>query len=402
VIARRPARFLVPTAVALILGAPALAVGQQVGPYAPLGIRAGSFLIFPSLGVSENYDDNVFATPHNTKDDFITLLQPLVRAQSNWTRHSLNVTVGGNIGFYANNPDEDYQDAFIQSNGRLDITRQNYVDAALNFGRAHEGRSDVENNRNQKHIPEIYQYGSSLSYTHLFNRLNVRVSGDFFRNDYAQGANSDRDANTYTAGLRTGYFISPRINTYLYGNYIVQNRDRKVDSGGVERDTKAYVAGAGAAVELTRLITSDFRIGYTKQTYAEGSFSDQDGVAYELDLTWTPTQLTTVRATGSGGFVPTTSTGSGAQSNLQSVVGASFDHELLRNVHLGAHVTYTRDDFSGPSRTDNGVLVGGGVTYDLNRNFSVNAGYNYQQRWSDIPDDEFSRNLVTIGVTARL
>jgi hypothetical protein len=402
VIARRPARFLVSTAVALILGAPALAVGQQVGPYAPLGIRAGSFLIFPSLGVSENYDDNVFATPHNTKDDFITLVQPRVEAQSNWTRHNLNVTAGGNIGFYANQPDNDYQDAFIQSNGRLDITRQNFVDGALNFGRAHQGRDDPENDPNQKHIPEIYQYGAALSYTHVFNRVNIQVGGDFARDDYAQGANSDRDQNSYTGTLRTGYFISPEFNTFLYGTYNVINRDQKVDSGGVERDSKAWGTGVGASLQLTNLINTQVQVGYTKETYAEGSFSDNNGFAYALDLTWTPTQLTTVRATGSGGYVPTSSTGSGAQSNLQSVVGASVDHELLRNVHLGAHVTYTRDDFSGPSRTDNGVLVGGGVTYFLNRNFSVNAGYNYQQRWSDIPNDEFSRNLVTIGVTARL
>jgi hypothetical protein len=402
VTARRSARLLASTAVALILGAPSLAVGQQVGPYAPLGIRAGSFLIFPSLGVSETYNDNVFANPHNTKDDYITLLHPLVQVQSNFSRHSLNLTAGGNIGLYANHPDEDYQDAFIQSNGRLDVTRDNYVDGALNFGRAHEGRDDPENNPNQKHVPEIYQYGSSLSYTHLFSRLNVQATGTFARADYGPNQDSDRDQNSYTGELRTGFFVSPSINTYIFGNYNVVNRDQKVDSGGVERDTKSWGVGAGAAVELTHLITSDVRIGYTRQTYAEGSFNDNDGVGYALDLTWTPTQLTTVRATGGGNFVPTSSQGSDTQSNFRSTAGVSVDHELLRNVHLGAHVNYTRDDFSGPSRTDNGVVVGGGVTYDLNRNLSVDAGYSYQQRWSDLPDDEFSRNLISIGLTARL
>ena len=176
-IARRTARHLVSTAVALTLGAPAAALGQEVGPYDPLGIRAGSFLIFPQLTVSEAYDTNVFAVPNNTDDDFITLVQPRVTAQSNFSRHSLNLTAGGNIAFYANNSDENYQDAFIQSNGRLDVTHANYFTGALNLARAHEGRDDPENNPNQS-LKELYQYGGSLGFTQLFNRLNFSLTGN--------------------------------------------------------------------------------------------------------------------------------------------------------------------------------------------------------------------------------
>ena len=343
---RRTARHLVSTAVALTLGAPAAALGQEIGPYEPLGVRAGSFLIFPQLTLSENYDTNVFAVPHNADDDFITLLQPLVTVQSNFSRHSLNLTAGGNVAFYANNTNENYQDAFIQSDGRLDVTHANYFTGALNFGRVHQGRDDPENNPDQS-LKELYQYGGSLGYTQLFNRLNFTLTGSVARDDYAENSDSDRDQNSYTGQLRTGFFVSPRINTFVYGLYNVVNRDQKVDSGGVERDTKSWGAGVGAAVELTNLITSQFQVGYTKQSYAEGSFSDNDGVGYALSLTWTPTRLTTVRATGGGDFRPTSSEGSDAQSNFRSTAGASVDHELLRNVHLGAHVDYTRTPSAG-------------------------------------------------------
>ena len=92
---RRTARSLVPAALALSLGAPAVA--QEVGPYDPLGIRAGPFLIYPSLNVSEAYNDNVFATDNDTDDDFITLISPQLRAESNFSRHSLNFTAGSEI-----------------------------------------------------------------------------------------------------------------------------------------------------------------------------------------------------------------------------------------------------------------------------------------------------------------
>ena len=79
--ARRTARPLILTVAALGIGVPAVALAQEVGPYEPLGIRAGSFLIFPSLNVSEIYDDNVFASDNNTDDDLITVISPQVRVE---------------------------------------------------------------------------------------------------------------------------------------------------------------------------------------------------------------------------------------------------------------------------------------------------------------------------------
>jgi hypothetical protein len=401
VTARRTARPLVSTAVALILGAPSLAVGQEVGPYDPLGIRAGSFLIFPSLSVSEQYDDNVFAVRHGTTDDFITVLQPQVRVQSNFSRHRLGLTAGGEIAFYADQNNENYQDAFIATDGRLDITRQNYFDGQLRVARGHQGRDDPEDNPNAD-LRELYTYGGSLSFTQLFNRLNFRLTGGAARIAYVDSNQADRDQNTYNAALRTGFFVSPRINTFIEGSYNIEKRDRRTDFAGIDRDSQGWGVSGGAEVNLTDLLVGEFSVGYRRQSFDENSFSDEDGIGYGIDLTWTPTRLTTVVASGSGDFRPTSSEGSGAQSNFRSAAGLSVDHELLRNVHIGGHVDYTRDSFSGISRTDDTVAAGADATYFLTRNFSIDAGYTFANRWSDVANKEFTRNLIRLGITARL
>ena len=77
-------------------------------------------------------------------------------------------------------------------------------------------------------------------------------------------------------------------------------------------------------------------------------------------------------------------------------------HELLRNLLLNANVGYTRDDFQGTSRTDNTYDPGVGVSYLINRNLSVNATYRFTTRDSDDTDREFDRNLVLVGITARM
>jgi len=375
-------------------------LGQEVGPYDPLGIRAGAFLIYPSLTVSEVYNDNVFAVDNNKDDDLITVIEPQVRVESNFSRHSLGLTAGSEVAFHINEEDEDYQDFFVSGDGRLDITRQNFVDAELLFAKDHRDRDDPEDEGDRDEITDVYRYGGELSFTQLFNRLNFRLTGRALRNAYTEPEEADEDNVVYDALLRTGFFVSPRINTFIEGRYNVERRDRDEDFAGIERDSQGWGVSGGAAVDLTDLLVGEFSVGYRRQYFDEGDFDEEDGIGYGIDLTWTPTLLTTVTASGGGDFRPTTQ--DDAEANFRSTVGLGVEHELLRNVILAANVGYTRDDFSGIDRTDNTISAGGGVNYLINRNFSVGAGYNYTTRTSDEDDEEFDRNLVRIGVTARL
>ena len=72
------------------------AVDRRSNPdYAPLGVRAGAFLIRPSVTVAGQYDDNVFADERNTIDDYVLVVQPRLTAGTNWGRHALNFRTGG-------------------------------------------------------------------------------------------------------------------------------------------------------------------------------------------------------------------------------------------------------------------------------------------------------------------
>ena len=74
----------------------------------------------------------------------------------------------------------------------------------------------------------------------------------------------------------------------------------------------------------------------------------------------------------------------------------------MRNVILSADAGWIRDDFSGIDRIDDTLLLGAGASYLINRNFSLNANYGFSKRWSDDSDREYQRNLIRVGVTARL
>ena len=367
----------------------------------PLGIRAGGFLIYPSAGVAASYDDNVFATEDDTTDDFIFNFLPGFLIRSNFPRHAINFSAQADIGRYVSETSENYEDFGAELNGLLDITRANRLTGGINFARSHDERDDPEDpGADVREEPvEFYEYGADLGFQQEFNRLNFSLRGTFDRDDFQERDPEDnedlRDRNLYGARLRSGYFISPRINAFLQGGYRREERDASNKSG---RDNNVYSAGVGTEIDFTGLLFGEVFAGWSLQEFDESEFDSENGFTYGVNLTWNPTRLTSVRLDGTGGFEPSTV----GSSRLESDIGLRVDHELLRNLLIGGQVAYSRDDFQDTDRTDNRIDVGPSLTYFVNRNFSVGAAYTFTTRSSDESEREFDRNVVSLRVTAQL
>jgi hypothetical protein len=395
-------------AAALTVSVPGTLAGQDLGsPYEPLGIRAGAFRIFPSTDVSLNYNDNVNATKDNTRDDFVAVFGPSVAVQSDFSRHAVGLTVFSEVGRYFQETKEDYWDFGINGNGRLDITRNNNLDGSFTVARLHDARDDPEDDASieESTRPVRYMnYDASQAYNHLFNRITFRATGAFNRNDYRQGAGTanqnDRDRNIYTGLLRVGYNVSPRINTFVEGLYEVQRRDVHRDSDGFERDSQGWGARGGVDVNFTDLLFGEAFAGYVREYYDDSAFDTEQGFNFGINLTWLPTQLTTVTATGGSDFEPTTN--EDASSNYETSIGLRVDHELLRNVLIGAEGGYVRNDFENTNVTDNRFDAGADITYLINRHFSVGAAYDFSTRSSDDEEEEFDRNIFSVRLRAQL
>ena len=112
--------------------------------YDPLGIRAGSFFIFPSISLSGTYDSNAFATSDDEDSDVGAILAPRVDVNSNWSRHALNFSAGAVGAAWAEYSENNYLDAFAATTGRLDITRDDIASGTLRFDRLHEDRDDPD------------------------------------------------------------------------------------------------------------------------------------------------------------------------------------------------------------------------------------------------------------------
>ena len=113
-------------------------------PYASLGVRMGSFLLYPELSVESEYDDNLFLTPSKTQGDWALVLTPSLQVQSNWSRHSLTATLSGERSYHERFSSEDEKTFSAGLTGQLDIRHNTYLVAAAHYSRFLEDRSETD------------------------------------------------------------------------------------------------------------------------------------------------------------------------------------------------------------------------------------------------------------------
>src|SRR6185312_7347867 len=116
-----------------------LAVFERPLPdYDPVGLRAGSFLIFPSLDLSGGYNSNIYAAPSAEKSDGIFTLSPAIAVRSNFQQDQLNADISSANAFYADRSSENYNDYQGSVNGR-----HYFSNTIVAFGRASAGHLHI-------------------------------------------------------------------------------------------------------------------------------------------------------------------------------------------------------------------------------------------------------------------
>ncbi|GGD04599.1 outer membrane beta-barrel protein [Pyruvatibacter mobilis] len=382
--------------------------------YDPVGVRAGGFVVYPSVTTSAEYTDNLFADPANEQDDTLLMVAPEVRVESRWSRHALNLQAEAASRFHSENDGEDFTNYGFVADGRLDITRQTSLAASAGFRVDHEGRGSPDLPNAAAEPTRFTEARAEVSLTQRFNRLSLRPSLAYSETDFDDVAllppaggqinNDDRDREEVVAALRIGYEVSPALELFAEGRYRdirYDNFDDTLGGGGVaRRDSDGYEALAGASFDVGHLARGRLGVGYLSREYESSLIPSVDGAIYEGAVDWFVTNLTTLGLFGARRVEETTL--AGASGNLVTGVGARVDHELRRNIILGADATYEMSEFEGTAREDDTLALGADITYLVNRNLRLVLDYDYDRRDSTAPGADFTTNSVILSLRTSL
>ena len=376
------------------------ALAQGAGTEA-LGTPLGGFIVYPSLTLGTEYNDNIYATDGNEKADVIFRIRPEVRVVSDWDNHLLQFLASGDIARYADHSGEDTAGFKFLTDGRIDILRDTFATLNAGVAQTFEERGSPDN-VNGKEPTKEFTYGGGAGFSHRFNRfwleLNNDVARRLFDNVPAQGGgtinNQDRDRIEISTRQRFGYDFNPDIGAFLQTTYRRIQYDDRTDDNGDKRDSDNYSLSAGTRLDVTDLIFGDLFGGVTHTHYDSSQFESKTTWTIGGDLTWDVTQLTT--ATFNAGRTWEETTVAGASQALTTTAGVTVTHSLTDFVSLDGSFNYTREDFEGTSRVDNTYSTGPGINYLMNRFAHWRFNYSYTQRKSDAIGQDYIENLFLL------
>jgi len=401
------------------LGAQELERGQGVRDrprpeYDATGLRLGAFQAFPSVSLSTEYDDNLFAVSAPQVDDYAFAVEPNVFIRSTWARHELTAEAGGRVERYADITDENNTEAFGAVRGRLDVRRGTHINGSLYYGDLVEARANNSLEQGNALLltrePITYERATaSIGGSHTINRATLSGGYEFSSFNYDDqplraGGVSDQDIRDHDVARYKGRFslaISPDTSLFVNGAYEAWNYDLEIPQALFDRDSDGYEVGGGVKFKLGRIAEGEVFAGYQERAFDDDPrLTDTSAVDYGVAVQWHLTQYTTVSVNAESDIRE--STVATASSFVRNSAELIVDHEVLRNILVRGRFWYGRDGFENVSRTDEWVALGARADYLVNRNVGLFVSYDFFDQDSDLPIVNYDNSIIIIGAKLQL
>ncbi len=380
--------------------------------YDAKGILFGGLVFTPELRIQEEYNDNIFADENNEESDFITKIRPRIVGRDDEGLHRFRVSGEADIGIYADNDDENYEDYAFAGGYRYGTPEFILLFLDAGYRQSHENRGSPDD-VNGVEPTEFDTTSASIAIERGVRRLKLRLSGTYDELDFddvqtSVGTtinNDDRDRTVYGANAQVTFEFSENYKPFVRGGWNKREYDSALDDNGFNRDSDGYTVVGGVELDFGGVTFGEFYAGYLSQSYDDARLSEADGYTAGATIYWNPTGLTSVTFDADRTVQETTVVdgATAATATLDNSVGIRVDHEFLRNLIASLEGNYLRRNFEGIGRTDDEYQVGVSARYLLNQYFEAGLSYRHRTRNSDLATvEEFGQNIVRIEIVGKL
>lgn len=384
-------------------------------PFGAVGVYVGSFLVKTAVDIGGGYDTNParFSTPRGSS---FYQIAPELLAASDWSRHSLVVDLRGSFTGYGETfpaptgqisgapVNVDRPDFTGKVDGRLDVTRDTRVNSEvrLRVGTDNPGSPNIQAGLSK--YPLYTTTGGTLGVEQNFNRLQIKLDGNFDRTTYQDSqltngvstTNDDRNFNQ-TGGIgRVSYEVLPGLRPFGEVEGDTRTHDVGIDRFGYQRDSNGGYVKAGTTFEFTRVLTGEVSIGYAARSYTDPRLENLKGLLTSASLVWAATALTTAK------FVSATSIDETTLPGVPGVLTRTYtfevDHDFRRWLTAVGKFTFGTQDYQEYSRFDKIYSLSGDLVYKLNREFQIKAQVRRDILDSNFPGASTASTAVMLGV----
>jgi hypothetical protein len=413
--------FIAPGGVGVGGGVPIAGVTSSIGSGGPpqgdeLGIRVGSFVLYPAIEVNAGMDSNVFAQNPalgTMIGSFYTTVSPTLALRSDWLNHAFNVAMGAQFANYVSAPTQNYQNYSLLADGRIDIRTDFYVKWAAGFVQSTEPLGTP--NAAQATAPTIVNtipvaLGVFQQIGQFYYDAKVYASRQSFINNSQIGSttlpDSSRDMTTYGESLRLGYEVTQDFRVFVQPEFNQRRYLQYINSAGQARDSDGRALNFG--FDWTPSATTSFEVmgGSTGQTYY-GDGSSNSAFGFGLAGTWNGYAPLSLRPSIQRSIVETSQ--SNYLSAVQTTYGLDYNYLIHDGWALAGGVSLTSMDYApapgsgaGP-RTDYFFRSQVGLLYTLRPQLQIGPFFEYDSATTTDPSTGsiYDREIFSVRLIAR-
>jgi hypothetical protein len=381
-----------------------------------LGVTVGSFRLYPTLDTRGGYDSNVFARPsgQHTESGYFDI-RPSLELRSDWNNHMLNVAANGGFGIYTNAPTQNYQNASVAADGRIDIQRDWYLTGKLGYQRVTEalGSPNVAFSSTPTVVNSVpAEVGMYQRFNRFFYQLTAGASILRHQDNSALSATglpgSSRDRNEFNEIARAGYEVTEGVDLWLQGGFNQRRYIQALNSANQQRDSNGWSAVVGATVDLGGISKLEGFVGYTQQYYLNSIYSSTGSYTFGLAGVWNgyaplvlrPFFLRSIQETAFTNY----------KNYLSTVMGFEFYYTITSEWQLNGGASYTIADYQAldglanvPSRTDNFYRASLGLMYSIRPQVLLGPMYEYASSTGSDPNNspDYGRHIAMMRLVVK-
>ncbi len=385
-------------------------------------VDAAEFRIEPSIMVSEEYNDNVFLTPLNREDDYITRAQPAVHFSYKAALWDWDVAYAYNYYYFARvHPrHEDTHTVGLTNQTRIVedffflALRDNYTRVSLDVTRDFPSQSPFVNQTDQN-IGSVNPY----FVLHPGARTTVNV-GYIYQNTWYKDPNAINKVD-HIGYAEMVHELTSKLSTTIGSRY-TQDRNRVQDYS--RKDAYAgmnyqYIEGSSLYGTIGNMWLNFENAGRETQPYwtagfnhklPKFSFSFETGLAYVEDpervLRRQDRYVATIRReverttySVTGSLMEYRNAQTKHLEDTSYSVGGTITHNITTNSKILLNLTYQRLEDNVNNTYTELYLSGGRYEYLLRENLTLALEYRYTNSYSpDIFNNDYTNNRVIAEV----
>lgn len=375
-------------------------------PYAPLGIRAGTFTLRPSLeqGVlaTSNADGSAAGRSATISDTTLRL-----NATSDWVTNS--ATIDGNINYRKSISGQEIKEwrGNLQGTLNVDLDHDWRAIARLGFDTAPEGATSPEGVPGAVTQPQRKTFSGSLAVRKDIGKLRLGLTGAAERSIFGDAtlgngniqSQETRNSTLYTATLRGGYQISPALTPFAEVEIGRRAFDETLDLFGYQRSSKRLGVRSGVELDLGEKLTGEASVGWLRQSFDDSRLNTVSGATVAAALRWSPVRGTIVGLNGQTVLEDTTTPGQSGSVLYSSTV--TLERQMRANLTGNAAFGLSYRDYKGTGDHDLIYSAQVGATWWLNRYLGLTSYLRHERLSSNIEGRDSKTNSVYLGLTVQ-